>query len=201
MKIRRDLLQIASGVREVDGTKAEPEQQPVQRIIETTAPATFGGAETGGQLPVRFVSEMSAGELASTVSRTCSTCKHFDHAMFQRVLRNADHPASPIEKRQAVSEIRAALLMSGNANLNAQHSGLDGDFDVEAALNSCGVCRVLTEKDNDLNVFHPTASCPAHTISPTSPHGFYTPKDRVAKKEAAQTYDAVMRQAQGKIVP
>ena len=200
MKIRRDLLQIASGVRHADGTKAEPEQQPVQRVIETTAATTAGGSNVG-QMPVRFVSEMSAGELAQTASRTCSTCKHFDHALFQKVLRNADHPAAPLEKRQAVSEIRAALLMSGNANLNDMHSGLDGDFDVEAAMKSCGVCRALTQRDDDLNVFHPLASCPAHVISPTSPHGFYVAKDNAAKKEASQNYDAVLRQAQGKLIP
>ena len=199
MKIRRDLLQIASGVREADGTKAEPEQQPVQRVIETSAGANVSGQHVG-QLPVRFVSEMSAGELANVQSRTCATCKHFDHKAFQNVLRNADAPAAPLEKRQAVNEIRSALLMSGNANLNEMHSGLDGDFDVEAALKSCGVCQILTHLDNDLNVFHPTASCPAHTITPTQPHGYYQPKDRAAKKEASQQRDAILRQAQGKVI-
>ena len=127
-------------------------------------------------------------------------CKHFDHKAFQNVLRNADAPAAPMEKRQAVNEIRSALIMSGNANLNEMHSGLDGDFDVEAALKSCGVCQILTHLDNDLNVFHPTASCPAHVITPTQPHGYYQPKDRAAKKEASAQRDAILRQAQGKIV-
>lgn len=198
MKIRRDLLRIGTGAVMADGTKAEPEQQPVQRIIESSAGATAGGAGVG-QLPVRFVSEMSAGELSAVASRTCQHCKHFDHKAFQRVLQVADSPASPFEKRQAVNEIRAALLMSDNANLNDSHSGLDGDFDVEAALNACGVCQALTALDNDLNVMHPTASCPAHVMSPTQPHGLFQPKDRAAKKEASRSYDQVLGQAQGKI--
>ncbi len=114
-----------------DGVLAEPEQQQVQRVIDTQVPVSPLGGAAVGSVPGQVVTEsVSAGEMAQTVSHQCGTCKFFDNEEFNRVIKEADSPLAAMEQRRAVNAIRAGLLQSQNAKLGEMHSGLDGDMDV-----------------------------------------------------------------------
>ncbi len=204
MKIRNDLLRVASGMAHVDGTKAEPEEQPVERrLIVDSDTTTADGQATKTNVPVHIVSEMSAGVLAKKLSAPCSTCAYFDRKPWLKLLAitEADGTTAPLHVREQINEVRASLLMTNNASLNEMHTGSEGDMDVEHALHSMGFCRALTENnaDHEEVIVHPTGCCPAEVISESAPMGFYKVKDSIAKKEAVSAYDAVFRQAQGKL--
>lgn len=201
MKIRADLLKISSNGMTADGVKAEPEQQQVQRVIQTDTPVNLTGTEkTAGNIPAEIVTFSTAGEMAQTVSRQCGNCRHFDGEEFVRTIRLADSPAAPMEQRAAVNNIRAGLLQTQNARLGEMHSGQDGDMDVEQALNACGFCTALTEHYSEPVGVHPLSSCPSEVKTPAAPNGFYKPKNRSAMRQGAKNYDAVMNQAAGKLV-
>lgn len=203
MKIRQELLRIATGATHADGTKAEPEEQPIERrIIAESDTAMMNGEKTASNIPVHFVSETNVATMAKKLTAPCSTCKFFDRKEFRKMLAIVEAPGGPMHLKEEVNNIRASLLMSSNANLNEQHSGLEGDMDVEHALNAMGFCRALTEASSDPTdpiVVHPSGCCPAEVITESQPMGFYSPKDSIAKKQNVSTYDAILKQAQGKL--
>lgn len=211
MKIRKDILQVGSGMLSVDGTKLEAEQQPVRRVLTVDAPVTHGSGPGNGRnvgaIATEIVTEnQSAIDVATHRMSLCGNCKWFRNPEWIRDLNNADSPLATIERRRMVNEIRGALLTTRNANLAEMHEGQDGDLDVEAALRQLGYCKALFEtfknmgnSNEDATVLvHPLSCCPDDVRKQMPPHGFYEPKDREAKKVGTANYDRIMSKASGK---
>lgn len=201
MKIRKDILNIRAGLRDDVGERIEPEQQLVQRVID--APAATTASHSGqqvGTMRSEIVVSSSAAEVAAVVKTPCWSCKHFDRETWLKVKSKAEGPLGSQEDRKFLNKIRAALLDSGNAELHERHVSQEGDMDVEHALAHLGVCRPLTEMDNDMVVVYPLATCPASTVTATQPNGLYEAKDKEAKRAGSAAYDMVMKRAAG-IVP
>lgn len=180
----------------------EPEEAAVERKIDVVAPVTLGqqgvGGEHVGTLPTSIVTTSTAGQLARNVSRNCSTCRHFNRERWRDTLRRSDHPAAPRDAREAVNAVRAALLMTQNAEMFPT-AGADGDADVEASLhNDIGVCNALSEIEKDDVGVHQLSWCPPQYASAARPDGMWQPKGTAAKKAAGKGFDAIMRMAQGK---
>lgn len=202
MKIRSDLLQVRSGGRHEDGTKAEAEEQPVARVLTTDAPVSMStGKQTNQTMHTEIVAESTAGQLAEALAHTCGQCKWFDNRGFQEAIRKSDHPAAPIDVRQTVNDIRAALLMTGNASMESRHTGVDGDTDVEAMLMACGFCKALTHHFKDDVIVYPLSACPAEVRSPGSPHGYFEFASRGAVKGSNTVRDNILQRADGKVMP
>lgn len=202
MKIRSDLLQVRSGGRHEDGTKAEAEEQPVARVLTTDAPVTMStGAATNQSMRTEIVAESTAGQMADALSHTCGQCKWFDNRGFQEAIRKSDHPAAPIDVRQTVNDIRAALLMTGNASMENRHTGVDGDTDVEAMMMACGFCKALTEHFKDDVIVYPLSACPAEVRDQSRPYGYFEPANRGAVKAGNAARDNILMRASGKVVP
>jgi hypothetical protein len=199
VRIKSDLLQIRSDARHADGTKAEPEEQPAARIIETDASVTHGTTPTNQTMRTQIVAESTAGQLANSLSHSCGQCKWFDNRGFQEAIRKSDHPAAPLEARQAVNDIRAALLMTGNATMESKHIGMDGDTDVEAMLMACGFCKALTEHYKEDVIVYPLSSCPEEVRTPTQPNGYFQPANRGAVKAGNLVRDDILKRASGKV--
>lgn len=198
MKIKDDLLHITSFPVKDDGTTAEPEEQTVSRVMTSTADAEMSTGDAVGAIPMQVVAQSTVAEFAASVRSQCITCKHFDNPGFLALFRQADHPAAPIQMREAMNSLRAALLQTSNAEIQGAHPGVDGDMDVEHAIRSMGFCRALTELANDYVTVHPLSSCPDEVVTPNSPVGYFQPKDNAAEKAADIAFDAIMRRAQGK---
>lgn len=193
------MFRIASGVRDTGGHKVDAEAQPVQRVITTEGYANLNGQQAG-KIPVKIISEMDAGHLASMAKKMCGGCRHFDNEEWLKRMHQIDRPDAPMEQRHASNEIRAALLLTENANLNDLHSGADGDMDPEHAMAALGLCRALTEHYNEEVIVHPISSCPVEVCSPTRQQGFYVARTKSEVRNGSAKYDAILRRAEGKIV-
>lgn len=210
MKIKGDLLRISSGARTAKGDKLEAEEQVVRREVVTETEVRLGTGAAGklvGAIPYKVVTEHSAIEFAKSASSRCGNCRHFRNDLFIKDLRKADSPGSPIARRRAVNQIRAALLQTQNATVADLTPGQDGDFDVESALQTLGYCTALYEfhknlgmvDEDAMTLVHPVSACPSDVRGPGHEDGFYEPANKLAEQAASSTYDAVMRQAQGKV--
>lgn len=209
MKIRSDLLHISSGARTAKGDKLEAEEQVVRREVVTETNVKLGAGALGqdvGSIPMSVVHEQSAIDFANASAARCGNCKHFRNDLFVRDLRKAESPGAPIARRRAVNQIRAALIQTQNATVADLAAGADGDFDVEAALQTLGYCTALYEfhknagqTDEDaMTLVHPVSACPQDVRTNANPEGFFEFANKLSEKVGKSNYDAVMRQAQGK---
>ncbi len=128
----------------------------------------------------------------------CFQCVHFDRKAWAKLYAYWNDSTSPIEERRNLNGVRAALLETQNADIVDKSSGMDGDMDVEHALSLLGICHPLTEIEKEPVIVYPTGGCPAEVCGPTQPNGFYEPKTPEAERLGSQTFDNVMRLAQGK---
>lgn len=197
--LQSEVLKISQVTHDpVDGTKLEPEQQTVSRVL-STAPSEASSRQTGqiyGSLPTEIVAQTTVAELAQGIKRLCKDCKHYDNPSLQKAIKGAER-SPDLVKRDGINQIRAHLLATQNAVIGQVHDDGQGDVDVEAALASLGVCRALTELDQELVAVHPLASCPAEVVTPTSPHGLFQARDRETTKAQAIAYDTLMGKARG----
>lgn len=204
------MLQIGTGMLAVDGTKLEPEQQPVRRVVTIDAPVDLRGTgQVVGSIPTEVVTEnRTADDVARGFTHLCGNCKWFRNHEWVRDLRNADSPMAPLERRRAINEIRGALLTTRNADLASMHEGQDGDLDVEAALHQLGYCKALYDMFKNQNMsnedatvlVHPLSCCPTDVRKANPPGGFFTPKDGEARRVGSQNYDRILRKAEGKVL-
>lgn len=209
MKIKREFLSIANDARAEDGTKLEPEEQPIQRVMETVAPATMRSGQIVGALPVEIVAHSTAQEMSAAKGRQCYLCRHWRNAQWRKAIADAEGPDASHEDRKLVNDVRAAILGSGNASISAHYEDHEeGGPDVEKAIWAMGICGPLTENErvNDPNfgpkewvVTFPTASCPMSVVSPTQPYGFFEARGSEEEQAAGANRDAVMFRAAGKI--
>jgi len=197
--IKSDMLHIQHHSAADDGSKIEPEQQPAQRVIEADGEVEMRSGGVVGSMPVRIISDMTAGSLAMVVRSRCRTCKNFDRTSWRKMVRKADEVDAPAIEKASAMMVRDALLMTDNADVIDANtvSPTEPDFDVEAALNSMGICHALTEFKRDLIVVHPLSGCPTEVATPERQEGFYTPRSNEAERLAQAKYDEVMRAAQG----
>lgn len=199
MKIRQDLLRVRSNPYDDRGEKIEPEQQPAQRVLTTDAEVSMQGGAAVGTLPTQIVYETTAGELARAMRHPCFSCKNFDARSWGRLYLRMTDPTAPLDQRQELNAIRAALLTTRNAKLQNRHvSEKEGDMDPEHALSQLGICRPLTEIHGTPVIVHPLGGCPPEVCTTTEPNGLYDPKDTDADRMGSKTFDNVMKLATGK---
>lgn len=201
MNIRQDILKVQTSDRDADGKQIDPEEHTATRILLGGAPVVLKNNENAppqGEIPLEISLETSVGQIAGTVRRMCRECVYHRQETWSKILSGAEK-STDLARRQAINDIRAALMMTQNASLSTVHEGMDGEMDVEHALKTLGICEALTTEKKELVVTHPLASCPDHTITPTAPKGYFRPRDERAKRDAASGYDTIIRQAQGKI--
>lgn len=183
MKTLGDKFQIGHGFREEDGTKIEPEEQPVKRTLESTATVDAGDLGNRFALPLSVTSEMSALEAADLLSKQCHLCEHWRQDEFQR-----DIPSIP---QFDLDQIRAQCIdLSTETHLTDQDRAA-----ADPMLAIMGKCMALSEMANADIYSHPQATCPA-----TAPNGSELPflfKPR-EKKTEAMIRDRMLRIAQGR---
>ena len=197
MKINNDLLKIHSTAMDEDGRRLEPEAQPAARVISTEIGAAMQSGQKVGGIRAEIIADTSVADLSAGIRRMCFGCKHFDNAAWQRSYKKLDR-STDMTKRQAINQIRAALLTTSNATLSDIHSDGEGDIDTESALAAMGKCQALSAQFDDDYIVHPLACCPDEVITAGSPQGFFEPRDRQMAKERNKAYDLLLRKAQGK---
>lgn len=197
MKIKNDLLKIHSTAMDEDGRKLEPEAQPAARVISTEVGAAMQSGQKVGGIRAEIVVDTNVADLSAGVRRMCFGCKHFDNAAWVRSYKKLDR-STDMTKRQAINQIRAALLTTSNAALSDIHADGEGDIDTESALAAMGKCQALSENFNDDYIVHPLACCPDDVITAAMPQGFFQPRDRKMAAERSKAYDLLLRKAQGK---
>lgn len=163
MKNLSDRVDIGHGAREEDGTKLEPELQPVVRTIESASGVSLGndhvGTPLGQSIPLRVTTEMSAIEAAETLSKTCGRCANFRPDLWPAIQREIE---STKEGREEMNKIRAAMLDRGPDVIPSMVNGLDEEeiHDVEHALSRFGVCTPLSEMNGAPIASLPESCCP-----------------------------------------
>lgn len=200
MKIRADKIRIRTVPFDDKGDKMEPEAQPVQRIFETESQVTSQDGTLKGATPTQVIYETTVGELATAMRSPCFSCKHFDAHAWQKILSVWNDPTSSLEQRAQLNQCRAALLQTGNAELQEAHTNpldKEQDMDVEHALSVLGICRPISEIMREPVIVYPTSSCPGEFCTPTQPNGFYDAKDKDADRLGSATYDNVLKTALG----
>lgn len=188
---------ISSLPADANGEKLEPEQQVAKRVIDAAAPLAHGGEETKLSIPLSIEQYMSAGELAQTVRDPCGECRYFNRTAWHAVVRCA---SATHEGRKHLNGVRAMLIATQNFAMQDLHTGPDGDFDTDNALNSLGRCGVLSEMANDDVAVHPLGVCPPQLRSPEKPRGEFIPRSIDDERAGSAAFDNVMRAAQGRIL-
>jgi hypothetical protein len=197
MRIKADLLRVKTGLAP-DGSKVEPEAQPMQRALVTDFSASSQQGTALGQMKGEIVYDTTAGEMAQAMRRPCFTCKSFDKRAWKKLFLYWNDPLSPMHEREQLNGVRAAILGTNNAKIVEKSQGSDGDMDVEHALSLLGICRPLTEIHSAPVIVYPTGGCPPEVCNSTQPHGLYEPKAKEDERLGSQVFDNVMRLAQGK---
>jgi hypothetical protein len=194
----------AAGVPDT-AAKLEPEEAPVRRTLETTAPATNkdGSPVIGADgrqviIPAYVTTDMQAGEVARNLSTLCQYCKFMDRTAWHRVKAKLE---TQKEGFRQLNQLRSVFLELGAGELPAHEVIANGDFDVEHALSVLGVCQVQTEIFRDLVVVHPQAGCPAEgACGPGGEplHDLFKPRvDGEGRAQRTAIYDSILKTAAG----
>jgi hypothetical protein len=204
MKIKSDYFRIAATATDLTGQKLEPEDQPVQRVLETSFQASGTNGQVFGQVGGEIAAQSTAGVVASRLRAMCAGCKHFDNRDWIKLVRRSDDPLAPRDQRELVNSMRASLLMTFNATLDAALTDTspaeDGGVDVEHVLMSMGMCHALTSHYGDQVGVHPLSSCPEEVCGPNQPAGFFQHRTNESERASDKGYDIVMQRAAGKIL-
>jgi hypothetical protein len=192
MDIKDTKIEVASLPFNERGEKLEPEEQPAKLTQSGSAPVALAGTLTGS-MPISIEQHLSAGALAATVRDPCGTCKHFDRTAWHKHVRFL---GSSYNGKQMLNNIMAELIATQNVSVQDLHrSPIDNDFDTQHAVNSMGVCRVLSEVHNDLVAVHPLGVCPPEMRSAPMPRGFYVPVDKDTERAGSAAFDKIMEMA------
>lgn len=191
MEIRSDTFLIQHHERDLNGDLVEPEQQPAVRLLEVDGPTHLGQNPTGQELPTTVALEDNAGQFAKGLRSQCFLCKHFKPELAAQVIET--WKGGTIQQRAALNEIRAALMQTQNATVQARmENPLDpSDIDVEQGLSHLGLCEIFSEITNDVMFVHATGACPEG-------QDYFVAKDVASEKYGASKFDEIMRRAQGK---
>lgn len=196
MKIKADLLRIGHGALSPKGEKLEPEEKPVERVLVTDFDANMKSGQHVGSIPGSIHYRDTAGDFAQKMRSQCWSCKHFNNDAW-RAYRRSVELSDSMERRRELNAIRAALLDTGNAQIQERHTSQEGDMDVEHALSVLGICKAMTETFQDPVIVYPIGTCPDDVCGPTNPSGLFVPKDIDSEKAGNSAFDQIMRRAQG----
>lgn len=192
MDIKDTKVEVTSLQFDERGQKLEPEEQPAKLTQSGSAPIALAGAPAGA-FPISIEQHLNAGALAATVRDPCGTCKHFDRSAW---LNHVRFLRSTYAGKQMLNNIMAELIVTQNVSVQDLHrSPIDGDFDTDHAVNSMGVCRVLSEVHNDLVAVHPLGVCPKEMRSLQKPRGMYEAVDKDSERAGSAAFDKIMHMA------
>lgn len=182
----------------VGGARPEPEEMPAQRVLGV-AHELYGNVDRKplGEQKVIITTEEPVRTFAQGVRSQCRDCKHFDNPDWMKLKRIWDFSGDPAKLRM-LNNLRLTADSVRSDDVKDMHVGMDGGYDVEAALNSMGVCHAFTEINNEETIVHPLASCPEHLSSGQPAPMMFAPKDAATDRRINQTYDTIMGQAAGK---
>jgi hypothetical protein len=195
MKNLGEHITVGSGFTEEDGTKLEPELQPVKHTIDTSAEVNTGVGPDGGQqvgsLPVAITTEMPAIEAADALISLCHDCIFW---------RPDEWPA--IREKLSLEEkgaLRATLLSKTASEIPQLDDGNDDYHSIDHALanGTHGVCKALSDMAGDNVITFYTATCPD-----TAPNGqplplLFKPKSE-ARRAVMRARDAILITASGR---
>lgn len=197
LRIRSDILRVGSTAMTMKGEKLEPEAQPAQRVMMTDAAVSMRGSGQIGSIPTEIVADGTAGEFANAMRSKCFTCKNFDAKAWTQ-LRLYWGNSSDKDLFEKLNKVRYALLTTQNPELSRRSEGMDGDFDVEHSVSQLGLCKPMTEMNQDPVIVSPISTCPDQVCTPSNPSGLYVPKDREHERLGSSAYDKIMRMATGR---
>lgn len=210
MDVKKDTIEVVPRTmfEPVGGARPEPEELAARRVLEVDAPANLSGSGAAGEhgqivgsMTARVVYEDVVETMAQGVKSPCHACRFFNHKLWVKTLLPA-WQLHPI-KKHTLNALRARFLsssLSDEARSLIQDN--ENDIDIEAGLQSMGVCDALTEvyqmPKGEYLITHPLASCPS-----TGPDGepftsHFVDRDATYGKMGAALYDGVMRLAQGR---
>lgn len=189
MKNLGERIDIGHGARADDGTKLEPEEQPVRRVIATEAEAKHGDNVVGA-IRTNITADMTAIEAAAILSQPCHLCMHWRPDEWPAARRRLE---STPEGLADLNRMRAALLGSGSAGL----ANGDEGFDVEHALahGRIGVCKALSDLFRDDMLTEREATCPSQGPNGETIPPLFVAKRGDARRASDSTRDSVLRTA------
>jgi hypothetical protein len=184
----------------VGGARPEPEELPARRILDVSAPAKMSGTgEVVGLFKTYVTYETDVQTIAQGERNACHRCQFWDHALWANKLYH-DWQLQP-GRREEMNAWRGHLISSHlRDDARSLVQDADNDIDVEAALQSMGVCQALTEiygKD-PMVVTHPLSSCPEVDNKGQPAPNLFVDRDAKMARMGSALYDTVMRLAQGK---
>jgi hypothetical protein len=220
---------IDTAQRDAKGNQIDAEEKRTEQVLETKIPVTLGkkDEEVGGVVPIdKSVSDFTGGKMSglaipqtvnvvgtaiefATKTRTrCSLCLNFDNVGFLQWKKRMEEGSK--EEWEEVNKIRYQVMDrepeigEDGLTLGERHIGKDGDFDVEHALNECGVCPALREATGEVCVVWPESGCPNHTDDELLPieqrqdySRLFKPRDAEAEKSGIEAYDKILKTAAG----
>ena len=187
-----DELRIGYGCREENGTKVEPEEQPVDHSVSAQLPVTLGskpGEGTQMQVTMRgaVTDQITAGAAVEKFSRQCHLCGHWDQQMYQRE-RPAYAPEELDEQRAAALDLASPAQLVGLAVQRADEI-LDASF---------GRCRALSHYSPDGRLdTHAQACCPSTVPGVGEIDSAFTPR-RDARRDVTGIRDRILQTAAGR---
>lgn len=198
MKIRRDLIRVATTAVDKHGNIVEPEQQPAQRRLESSADVGYHGIAGSqlGQMPLTVVTEKDAGTFAQEARGRCMGCKLFDQEAWKLWKAKLQSSADGMK---ALNEVRFRLFESGNGTLGEMHyNPQQQEMDLEHALSFLGICQGLTEVHNDVIIVHGVGFCPDEVKGEGRPLGLFVPASKEDERRGSQLYDQILNAAMGR---
>lgn len=204
MKFKEEVFKVIPATHDEGGAKLEPEERPMERrlvadglpiSLNTSGPHLTQPPVARLQHDTVVTIEGTVGEFAHGLRHLCASCTYFDNELWMK--RKREWETGDISLRKQLNVLRGMLLESQNATIQEMHRGADDDMDVEHALNSLGICRALSEIQQDDIIMHPLAGCPdfAHDAHGNS---LYKPKNREMAQRSTEVYDAIMKAALGR---
>lgn len=206
MKVNEDFLRVNVGpVDRVHGAAPEPEERPVEHVMDTTIAAKLGDSPNDpNAVPLdmpgdaRVIAETTVAETARGLSEQCQHCRDFDRKGWLALKQK--WATGTKEEQLKLNDVRGCLMDSGNAavvEMSPARPDKRDEMDVEHALNLLGICRAFSPLFREEIIIHPLATCPS-----TGPNGELLPRmfkarDRRAAVAAGQAKDVVLRTAQG----
>lgn len=188
MEVKGEKIVVGNVPVDATGTKVEPEQQPIQRILNVSDKVRLGSGIGDGESTVTdkeigtFIScEMSAAEFAIPYSEPCHSCRHFDQKRASELIARAENnPKGQAILRTFIDEV--------------------GD---PRRVKNAGICGPLSEVARDTVFVLPEVTCPdkvRDVEGREQPFGrHYAPRDLNEEKNSSRAYDSVLQSAQGKI--
>lgn len=187
-----------SHVDRIGGALPEPEERPA--FVTTTLDPTSGDV---GAIPVGHEQlilkqaptvrqEYSVDELARIMGRRCSNCRHFNHALGQKLIEHEMRNGSPEARDRwnaTIAELAGGAL--GGDLLSGEEIVTDpfAPTPAEREILRMGLCVALSSPAPDDNTFvHPDLTCASEQLAGVE---LFEPKNQEIEKSLQQQRDAL----------